>query len=75
MAEHDGLSFAPVFVIDIDILSVLFSCSYVWHDDFLSVEIAREMRRPWQNQPNEYPRPSTSRFNVTFSRLFKLALR
>jgi hypothetical protein len=23
----------------------------VWHDDFLSVEIAREMRRPRKNQP------------------------
>ena len=34
MAEHDGLSFAPVFVIDVDVSSVFFSDSYVWHDVF-----------------------------------------
>ena len=31
MAEDDGLSFAPVFVIDVDVSSVFFSNSYVWH--------------------------------------------
>src|SRR6516162_10859599 len=34
MAEHDGLSAAPVFVVDVDVFSVFFSGSYVWHDDF-----------------------------------------
>ena len=34
MAEHDGLSFAPVFVVDVDVSSVFFSDSYVWHDVF-----------------------------------------
>src|SRR5262245_15851777 len=34
VAEHDGLSASPVFVIDLDVFSVLFSCSYVWHDVF-----------------------------------------
>ena len=34
MAEDDGLSFAPVFVIDVDVSSVLFSDSYIWHDVF-----------------------------------------
>ena len=34
MAEDDGLSFAPVFVIDVDVSSVFFSYSYVWHDVF-----------------------------------------
>src|SRR6201984_1491832 len=31
VTEHNRLSFAPVFVIDVDVLSVFFSCSYVWH--------------------------------------------
>ena len=34
MAEHDGLSFTPVFIIDIDVSSIFFSNSYVWHDVF-----------------------------------------
>src|SRR5438552_16366500 len=33
VAEHDGLSFAPVFIIDVDVSSVFFSDSYVWHRD------------------------------------------
>src|SRR5204862_1065880 len=53
MTEHDGLSFAPVFVIDIDVLSVFFSCSYVWHDDFLSVEIARESAARGRCSPHQ----------------------
>ena len=32
MAEDYGLTFAPVFVIDVDVSSVFFSDSYVWHD-------------------------------------------
>src|SRR5436309_3704754 len=31
VAEHDGLSFAPVFIIDVDIRSVFFPYGYVWH--------------------------------------------
>src|SRR5436190_2870412 len=54
MAEHDRLTRAPVFIIDVDVLSVFFSCGYVWHDEFLSSLVALEMCcRPWQNQP--YP--------------------
>ena len=34
MAEDDGLSFAPVFIIDVDVSSVFFSDSYIWHDVF-----------------------------------------
>src|SRR5439155_18820598 len=34
VAEHDRLSAAPIFVIDVDVSSVFFSYSYVWHDDF-----------------------------------------
>jgi hypothetical protein len=34
VAEHDGLSFTPVFVIDVDVFSVFFPSSYVWHDVF-----------------------------------------
>src|SRR5215472_479998 len=37
MAEDDRLPAPPVFIINVDVLSVFFSCSYVWHDDFLSV--------------------------------------
>src|SRR5207237_9064769 len=33
VAEDDGLSFAPVFVIDVDVSSVLFSDGYVWHSN------------------------------------------
>src|SRR6476620_9121310 len=35
VTEHDGLSTAPVFVIDVDVSSVFFSDTYVWHDLFL----------------------------------------
>src|SRR5437870_10627621 len=38
MAEDDGLSAAPVFVIDVDVSSAFFSDSYVWHTNFLSLE-------------------------------------
>src|SRR4051794_8121379 len=34
VTEHDGLSAAPVFVVDVDVSSVFFSDSYVWHDVF-----------------------------------------
>ena len=34
VAEHDGLTFTPVFVIDVDVSSVLFPNSYVRHDLF-----------------------------------------
>src|SRR6202035_3952329 len=36
MAEDDRLTCPPVFIIDVDVLSVFFSCGYVWHDEFLS---------------------------------------
>src|SRR5438445_2460636 len=38
VAKDDGLSFAPVLVIDIDVSSVFFPDSYVWHTNFLSLE-------------------------------------
>src|SRR5437773_10175833 len=31
VTEHDGLSFAPVFVIDVDVSSVFCPCGDVWH--------------------------------------------
>src|SRR5207249_12079943 len=31
VTEDDGLSFAPVLVIDVDVSSVFFPDSYVWH--------------------------------------------
>src|SRR5438034_3174326 len=34
MTEHDRLSAAPVFIKDVDICSVFFSNSYVWHGVF-----------------------------------------
>src|SRR5436190_15358967 len=34
VAEDDGLSFAPVLVIDVDVGSVFFSNGYVWHCSF-----------------------------------------
>src|SRR5216117_2271426 len=37
VAEHDGLSFAPVFIIDVDVSSVFFSDSDVWHSNTLSL--------------------------------------
>src|SRR6266480_1120831 len=36
MAEDDGLSFAPIFIIDVDVSAVLFPDCYVWHFDLLS---------------------------------------
>src|SRR5205085_6951021 len=35
VAEDDGLSFAPVFIIDVDVSSVFFSNGDVWHNNFL----------------------------------------
>src|SRR5439155_20160448 len=35
VAENDRLTFAPVFIIDVDVRSVFFSDSYVWHWNFL----------------------------------------
>src|SRR6266850_8356571 len=34
MAEDDGLSFAPVFIIDVDVSPVFFSDGYVRHCNF-----------------------------------------
>src|SRR6266850_2258709 len=34
VTEHDGLSAAPVFIIDVDVRSVLFSDGHVWHKRF-----------------------------------------
>src|SRR5438046_1881425 len=34
VTEDDGLSFAPVFIIDVDVSSVFFPYGYVWHCDF-----------------------------------------
>ena len=34
MTEDDRLTFAPVFIIDVDVSSVFFSDSYVWHCNF-----------------------------------------
>src|SRR4030095_1136865 len=35
VAEDDGLTFAPVLIIDVDVSSVFFSDSYVRHRNFL----------------------------------------
>src|SRR5947209_7621018 len=40
VAEHDRLSAAPVFIIDVDVSSVFFSNCYVWHEKLLSVWVA-----------------------------------
>src|SRR4030095_10916250 len=40
VAEDDGLAFTPVFVIDVDVSSVFFSDSDVWHVNFLPVYVA-----------------------------------
>src|SRR5215813_7084401 len=51
MAEDDRLSAAPVFIIDVDVLSVFFSCSYVWHDGFsFGSGCTLRYAGPWQNQ-------------------------
>src|SRR5437762_14388465 len=31
VTEHNRLPAAPVFIIDVDVRSVFFSCGYVWH--------------------------------------------
>src|SRR5438874_4563316 len=31
VAEHDGLTFAPILIVDVDVSSVFFSDRYVWH--------------------------------------------
>jgi hypothetical protein len=36
VAEDNGLTLAPVFVVDVDVSSVFFSNGYVWHDVFPS---------------------------------------
>src|SRR5438477_2476988 len=37
VAEHDGLTFAPILIVDVDVGSVFFSDSYVWHGNFSSL--------------------------------------
>src|SRR4029077_661491 len=37
VAEDDRLTFAPVFIINVDVLSVFLSASYKWHKELLSV--------------------------------------
>src|SRR5207302_2292944 len=37
VAEHDGLTFAPILIVDVDVGSVFFSDSYVWHGIFFLV--------------------------------------
>src|SRR5436309_6453472 len=37
VTEHDGLSFAPVLIVDVDVSSVFFSDSDVWHSNTLSL--------------------------------------
>src|SRR5215469_17394122 len=37
MTEHNGLSTSPVLIIDVDVLSVFFSSSYIWHSKILSL--------------------------------------
>src|SRR4029077_2317652 len=34
VAEHDRLAFAPVLIVDVNVGSVFFSDSYVWHRNF-----------------------------------------
>src|SRR5437588_9803205 len=40
VAEHDGLTFAPILIVDVDVSSVFFSDSYVWHGNFSSFLVA-----------------------------------
>src|SRR5437762_2798212 len=54
MAEHYGLTLAPVFVVDVDVSSVFFSDGYVWHDvlpfwlEFLLGELLTQTTRDKQ---------------------------
>ena len=34
VTEHDGLSNAPIFVVDFDVPRIFFADSHVWHDRF-----------------------------------------
>src|SRR3954453_10904479 len=43
MTEHDGLSLAPVFIIDVDVSAVFFSNGYVWHDLFSFLTFGRAL--------------------------------
>src|SRR5678816_3605749 len=43
VTEHNRLSAAPVFVIDVDISSVFFSNCDVWHIEFLSGCVSGEI--------------------------------
>src|SRR5215472_15778261 len=51
VTEHDRLTGSPVFIINVDVLSVFFSASDVWHSQLLSIQVARyDAAGPWQNQ-------------------------
>src|SRR5437762_13182924 len=41
VTEDNGLSAAPVLIIDVDVCSVFFSNCDVWHTEFPSVELAQ----------------------------------
>src|SRR5205823_3908219 len=66
MTEHDRLTRAPVFIIDVDVLSVFFSCGYVWHGEFLSVKVALTDVPPVADLVPSNLRPSDSRRHVRF---------
>src|SRR6516165_5004984 len=51
MAEDNRLTAAPILVINVDVLSVFFSASDIWHSEFLSIQVARcDAAGPWHNQ-------------------------
>src|SRR5882724_2581250 len=72
MTEDDGLTAAPVFVIDVDVSSVFFSDSYVRHDDDvpLGLSCTRDVP-PVARSALLNCRHSRLHSHVTFSSIYK----
>jgi hypothetical protein len=56
VTEDDGLPAAPVFIINVDVSSVFFSDSYVWHDDFpFGLSCTRDLPPVAESVPSHIP--------------------
>src|SRR6266404_2939456 len=66
MTEDDRLTFAPVFIINVDVLSVFFSCGYVWHVNLPPVYVALKDVPRMAELAQSHVRPSGFRRHVKF---------
>src|SRR5947208_1412712 len=74
MTEDDRLTFAPVFIINLDVLPAFFSCGYVWHVNLPPVHVALKDVPPAAESALTNPSVSTSRFKLRLRDFLNVAL-